>query len=125
MSRIRLVQGDTRPDIVVALVNKSTWEPVDLSSPGTSIVMRFRAANSTTVLQTIAGTKLTGQVLSDGRLDTSVTTAGAGGRAKFVWPAGALDVDPGYYEGEISVNFSDGSVQTVYDLVKFYVREDA
>jgi hypothetical protein len=31
---------------------------------------------------------------------------------------------PGDYEGEIEITFVDTTVQTVYDLLKFKVRED-
>jgi hypothetical protein len=30
----------------------------------------------------------------------------------------------GDYEGEIQITFSDGQIQTVYDLLKFKVRSD-
>ncbi len=123
-NRIRLVQGDTRPDIIVDMVDRATWDPIDVSDAGASVYLKFRQANSDTVLTTITAEKLTGQLLSDGNIDTSVTTPGAGGRVMFSWPAGALDVDKGYYEGEVSINFSDSTIQTVYDLIQFYVRED-
>ena len=36
----------------------------------------------------------------------------------------ALDGPPGDYEGEIEINFSDGTIQTVYDPLKFKLREE-
>ncbi len=36
---------------------------------------------------------------------------------------GVLNVDPGMYEGEIVINFN-GQVQTVYDTLRFTVREN-
>jgi hypothetical protein len=35
-----------------------------------------------------------------------------------------LTGDAGDYEGEIEITFADNQVQTVYDLLKFKVRED-
>jgi hypothetical protein len=35
-----------------------------------------------------------------------------------------LEGAPGDYEGEIEIIFGDGQIQTVYDLLKFKVRED-
>jgi hypothetical protein len=32
--------------------------------------------------------------------------------------------EAGDYEGEIQITFSDGTIQTVYDLLKFKLRED-
>jgi hypothetical protein len=31
---------------------------------------------------------------------------------------------PGDYEGEIEITFSDSQIQTVYDTLRFKVRED-
>jgi hypothetical protein len=30
----------------------------------------------------------------------------------------------GEYEGEVEITFADGQIQTVYDVLKFKVRED-
>lgn len=122
--RIRLVQGDTTPPIVVSIKSESTHLPLDLSDGGTTVFMRFRAAGTTTVLETLTGTKLTGQLMEDGTLDTTVTPAGRGGRVQFDWGSNSLDRDPGNYEGEIEITFGDGSVQTVYELLRFTLRED-
>jgi hypothetical protein len=35
-----------------------------------------------------------------------------------------LQGEAGDYEGEISITFSDGQIQTVYEPMKFKVRED-
>jgi hypothetical protein len=35
-----------------------------------------------------------------------------------------LQGEAGDYEGEIEITFADGQVQTVYDLLKFKIRED-
>ena len=39
------------------------------------------------------------------------------------WPAAALDT-AGTFTGEIEVTYADGGIQTVYDQLKFKVRED-
>lgn len=123
-SYIKLVQGDTKPDITVALNERSTGDYIDLSSSGASVVLKFRKRGTSTVLQTLTGTKLPGGLQADGTVDETIVTPGAGGRVKFSWPAGALNVDPGYYEGELTITFADGTVQTVNDLLKFSVRAD-
>ena len=123
-STIKLVQGDTRPQIVLSLTDKDSGDPIDVSASGTDVYMKFRAVGSTTILQTFTATKLPGQVAEDGSIDTSVTTPGAGGRVVFGWTTGSLDVSPGYYEGEVSISFADGTLQTLYSTLKFYVRAD-
>lgn len=104
--KIKLVQGDTKPQIKVTLTDETTGEPVDITD--STPRLKFRAANTTTVLTTMVGT----------------VTVGAAGECVFVWPSGALDVEPGDYEGEVEVTFEDNTVQSVYDLLKFKLRQD-
>ncbi|MFN6303749.1 MAG: hypothetical protein ACK42H_16325 [Planctomycetota bacterium] len=104
--KIKLVQGDTRPQIKVTVLDDVTGAAMDIRN--SSLVMRFRAVGSTTVLDTLNG------VLLDG----------LNGIAAFAWNPNSLNVDAGDYEGEIEITFSDSSRQTVYDLLKFKVRED-
>lgn len=122
MARIKLVQGDTRPALVVDILDCETWDPIDVSAASTTVTMKFFATGTDTVLTTITAAKLPGQLLPDGTVDATVTTPGQGGRVVFNWPAGALNVDPGYYDGEVEVNFGS-ETQTLYDRLKFTVRD--
>jgi len=101
---IKLVQGDTRPQIKVTLTDDTTGMPIDITRG--VLKMRFRAAGESVVLTTLTGTILDG----------------AAGTGVFNWPVGALDVNEGNYEGEIEVTFEDTTVQTVYELLKFKLR---
>jgi hypothetical protein len=105
--RIKLVQGDNRPYITVTLTD-SDGTAIDLSDASTTVSVYFRAAGSETVLATLATTKV---------------DSGTTGKVKFNFPGTTLNVDPGAYEGEIEINF-DGEKQTVYQVLKFTVRED-
>lgn len=119
--RIKLVSGDTRPQIYVALYDKTSLTPIDLSQ--VELVMHFRAQGSTDTLATLTGQKLPGTVdPTTGAVNDSGANVGVGGRAVFSWAATNLNVDPGYYDGEIVLSFPDGTIQTIYDLVKFKVR---
>jgi hypothetical protein len=104
--KIKLVQGDTRPQVQVTLTEETTGAIINLT--GATVVMKFRLTGSTTVLDTLTG----------------VITNAAGGQVVFAWNPGTLNVDPGDYEGEIQITFSSGEIQTVYDLVKFKLRQD-
>ena len=105
---IRLVKGDDRPVIVLTLTDDVTGSPIDLSLATTTIAVKFRAAGTTTLLSTISCSKLSG---------------GTTGQVQFDFLGGVLDVDPGMYEGEVVLSF-DGQVQTVYDTLRFTVREN-
>jgi hypothetical protein len=105
---IRLVKGDERPVIVVTLTDDVTGNPIDLSLGTTTVSVKFRQAGTTTVLSTISCSKLSG---------------GTTGQVQFSFVGGVLDVAAGTYEGEIVINFN-GELQTVFDVMRFTVREN-
>ncbi len=106
--KIKLVQGDTRPALVVTITDDDTGSPVNIG--GATVLLKFRQAGATELTATIPG----------------YVTDGSGGVCVF-YPATApemLQGDAGDYEGEIEITFDDGQVQTIYELLKFKVRED-
>lgn len=118
---ISLVKGDTLPELNFTLRDSntaatgrtldvddvSTWAPIDLS--GTTVRLKFKALGSNTVKATIPMGVHAPQ--SEGRVFTR-------------WPAGVLDT-AGTFTGEVEVTYiADGSVQTVFDQMKFKVRGD-
>jgi len=106
--KIKLVQGDTKPALVCTITDDTTGAAINLTDA--TVRLKFRAAGATTLTATVVG---------------SVTDGPNGGVVFF--PASApemLQGEPGDYEGEIEITFSDTTVQTVYDLLKFKVRED-
>jgi hypothetical protein len=102
--RIKLVQGDNRPYITLTLTD-ADGTAINLS--GSTVVVYFRAAGSSTVLATIPCTLVSG---------------GTTGKVIFNFPGTTLNVTPGYYEGEVSITFGASDVQTIYDTLKFQVR---
>ena len=105
---IRVVKGNTKPDIIVTLTDDSTGAPIDLSAGTTTVSVKFRKQSTTTVLSTISCGKVSG---------------GSTGKVQFDFAGGVLNVDPGMYEGEVTINFN-GNLQTVYDLISFRVRDN-
>lgn len=106
--KIKLVQGDTRPAIVCTITDEITGDAISLT--GATVLLKFRAVGDATLTATVTG---------------SITDA-ANGKVAF-YPASApamLLGAAGDYEGEIEITFADSQVQTVYDLLKFKVRED-
>jgi hypothetical protein len=106
--KIRLVQDDTRPAIVCTITDSTTGAVVILT--GATVLLKFRSAGSTTLQATVTG----------------AVTDGPNGVVVF-YPASAPEMltgDAGDYEGEIQITFSDGQIQTVYDLLKFKIRSD-
>ncbi len=105
---IKLVKDDNLPEITLTLTDTTSGLPLDLSAPTTSVVVQFRAVGGTSVLEVFQCVNVTN---------------GEDGKVKFFFPGSSLDVPAGLYEGEIEIDFG-GLRQTVYDLLKFKVRED-
>lgn len=125
--KIRLVQGDTRPQIKCVITDENTGAIVDLTSA--TALLKFRAAGETTVLFTLTGYLQPGLEDQDGNVTQfgvgeAYATPGKGGRVAFQFGAGNLNVEPGSYEGEIEITFPapNAGIQTVYTPLKFQVR---
>jgi hypothetical protein len=105
---IKLVQGDVnRPQIQATITDENTGAVVDIT--GATCLLKFRQVGSTTLQDTMTGT----------------VTDGPNGVVVFAMSALSLSGDPGDYEGEIQVTFAAGAgIQTVYDVLRFRVRED-
>lgn len=123
--KIKLVQGDTRPQIKCVITDDITGNVVDIA--GATARLKFRAVGSSATLFTLTGALLSGIEDESGNVTLSGVgeeygLAGKGGRVAFQFSSGNLNVDPGSYEGEIEVTFGDGAIQTVYAPLKFQVR---
>lgn len=106
---IRLVKGDYKPVIILTLTDDATDTALDVSPATTTVAVRFRKANSTTLLSTI---------------NCSNVNTGTDGKVQFDFSGGVLDdVSAGQYEGEIVVTDSGGT-HTVYELLSFRVRDN-
>lgn len=104
--KIKLVQGDNLPYIKLTLTDPLTGAAINLSASTVVVRVYFRAAGSTTLLNTIVCEKISG---------------GSTGQVRFNFPSGVLNVEPGLYEGEVEIDF-EGQKQTVYDVLKFNIR---
>lgn len=107
MASIKLVSGDTAPEIDVELSNGATGVALDLSDSGDAANFHFRrlGAGSSAII-----------------IPCSKPNGGVDGVVRITWPSGTLD-SPGEYEGEIEVTFSDGKKQTIYEKLRFTVRK--
>ena len=106
--KIKLVQGDTSPSLVTTLTDSTTGAAINIT--GATVLLKFRAVGATTLQSTITGS----------------VTDGANGVVVFDWSDDptSLNGAPGDYEGEIQITFSNSTIQTVYDLLKFKLRQD-
>jgi len=105
---IKVVQNDTGPTIVCTITDQITGNPVGLT--GASVVLKIRPVGSTTLQATAPG----------------VVTNGAAGQIAF-FPASTPAMfagTPGSYEGEIVITYANGTVQTVYQTLKFQLKAE-
>tara|TARA_R110002124_G_scaffold133808_1_gene296343 strand:+ start:37 stop:369 length:333 start_codon:yes stop_codon:yes gene_type:complete len=103
-----LVKKDTAPSIKATLTREDDASAIDFS--GGSCVLKFRKKGTTNLLATLSG---------DGAGSNF-----SGGVAVFNFTGTQLHHDEGYYEGEIEVTYSGGKVETIYEILEFYLRND-
>lgn len=106
-TRIRLVKNDTGPQIQLTLTDDATGAAVNLS--GATATLHMKSLTTGTV------------VLS--RALTIPTGTASQGLAIVVWGASDLNQTPGDYDGEVEIVFATGMRQTVYDVLKFRLRD--
>lgn len=122
-NRIKLVQGDTYPQINVTIYDEGTNKPTDLRQA--DVLLKFRETGSTTIKSTITGSLVAGFTDENGNTAYApppYDEDGGGGGVVFSWDSNDLDT-AGSYEGEVEVTFPNNRIQTVYDVVRFQVRE--
>lgn len=107
--KIKLVQGDTYPQIRLTLTDEVSGDPINLQ--GATVTLHFRATGGDAPLFSRTA------IINPQTANT--------GSAIIAWAEGDLDIDAGDYEGEIEIFWeSTGARQTIYDLLKFKVRGD-
>ena len=104
----QLVQGDQAPQIQAVLTRDNDGSVIDFS--GGSCALKFRAKDTTTVLFTLAA--------------ADVGDKFQNGIAIFSFSGTQLDIDAGYYEGEIEITHANGTIETVFAVLNFYLRAD-
>ena len=102
------VQGDTGPQIKVTLVDEDTNQATDLT--GATATLHFRGAGESTVL-------------FSRELFIAADTA-ATGVAILQWQTNDLNQEAGTYEGELEVVRVNGLRETLYETLRFRIRED-
>jgi myosin heavy subunit len=93
--------------VLTALLELGNLKWAAINVTGGAVKVRIRELGSTTVKAT---------------LSCLITNASAG-QVATNFPAGTLDT-AGTFEAEIEITFSNGGIQTVYDLLKLKVRSD-
>lgn len=108
MQIYNLVKDDTAPQVQAVLTRQDSGAVINFA--GGSCRLRFRAKGDSTVLFTM--------------LAADVGSNFEEGVAIFSFADGNLDIIEGYYEGEIEVTYSNGNVETIYEILNFYLRAD-
>lgn len=102
---IKLVQRDTKPALVVNLVDVNNGdEPINVV--GASVLLHFREMDTYEPVSTVPG----------------VVVNGEQGIVVFHWEDDTLE-HAGDFEGEIEITYADGGTQTVFDFIYFVIRE--
>jgi hypothetical protein len=105
--RIGLVQGDDLPFIRLQFSDGQSGAPLNLSDPEVVVHVHFRGHRQSAIRFSTVCEKVDG---------------GTQGVVRFNFANGLLDVPPGLYEAEVEIDFV-GQKQTIYEPVRFVVRE--
>lgn len=105
---VRLVQGESKPLILLTLTDDLTGTPVNLSAATTVVTVDLKDLGTKETLKTIVCTKL---------------GSGVSGQVQFDFSGGASDVPLGTYEGVVIVDF-DGDANTLTSRIPIRVREN-
>ena len=108
MRTYKLVKGDQAPQIQAVLTRDDDGSVIDFS--GGSCALKFRKKGTSVTLFTLAASDV-GDKFSKGE-------------AIFSFSGTQLDIDAGYYEGEIEITYSNGEIETVFAILEFYLRAD-
>ncbi len=104
---LRLIRGDTQPDVLFQIKNESTGLPIDLTDYSTATeypLFTFYAVGTTTVLFA----------------EPLVVTDAANGWCRLDWPSTLSAYDAGAYAGQIQLTTDSGD--TVVQTVDRHVR---
>jgi hypothetical protein len=102
-----LVTDDTNTSVKLSLVRQDTGLPVDCST--STVVLKFRKRGTKIILF-----NLTGEIAA-GSPTNEIT---------FSFANNLINLAPGLYEGEIEVTDNTSNIESVYEVLKFQVRED-
>tara|TARA_R110000796_G_scaffold31493_2_gene83458 strand:- start:80 stop:403 length:324 start_codon:yes stop_codon:yes gene_type:complete len=104
----QLVKGDQAPQIQATLTRDDSGDVVAFS--GGSCSLKFRAKGTKTVLFTLVA--------------ADVGNNFQNGIAIFGFAGDQLEINSGYYEGEIKITYSTGIIETVSKVLDFELRDD-
>jgi|SRR5210317_1719032 len=109
METFYLVKADTGSQIKVSLVREDTGLPIDCRDE--TVRLHFRKKGTSTKLFTLTTITSDPQLLAEGTV-------------VFAFETNLNTIQPGYYNGEVELeNNTSGTVQTVYEVLPFRVRD--
>ena len=111
MAKIRLVAGDTGPQLKLTITEDPSGLAVDLTNATGRFILR--ATGTTTVL-------LTKNLL----INSEAGGDSAQGSCYVLWSPGDLNLAAGDYEGEVEITKPSGMVQTVFEPLQIRLRAD-
>lgn len=128
MARIELVQTDYNPAVTLFIWQDpeasypNQPQPIDLSAT-TGVNLLIQTQSDDALLQTMAGTLLTGGVCNDGTIDTTVTTAGKGGRVSFTFTNAIMAaLGNGYFDGQVQLVYAASPTLLLRERLKLHIK---
>jgi len=111
MAKVRLVAGDTGPQLKLTITEDPSGTPVDLTNATGRFLLRAVGAESASVIRNLT-------------INSGAGGDSADGVCYVVWAAGNLDLAAGDYEGEVEITMPSGLKQTVFEPIEIRLRAD-
>ena len=111
MAKVRLVAGDTGPQLKLTITEDPSGNVVNLTNATGRFILR--ATGTTTVLLTKTLT-----------INSNQGGDAASGVCYVTWSPGDLNLAAGDYEGEVEITTSTGMIQTVFEPIEIRLRAD-
>ena len=108
MTIYNLVKDDTQPQFQITCTRSDTGAVIDLT--GATVRAYFRKKGTDTVLFTMNG--------------VNSGTNFQNGIVIFNFSSGQLNLPEAYYEAEIEITHQTGGIETIFETLDFFVRED-
>lgn len=125
---IKMVQGDTKPNLVVTL-KEDSYDSLTKATVSTPLnvadaTVLLKLKKGSVLVDTVSCVPIAGYEAQDGTISFvfPYNIPGAGGRVLVPWTSVSLS-QYGNIDGEVEVQYSDGTVQTVYDILKLKIRK--
>jgi hypothetical protein len=111
MAKIRLVAGDTGPQLKLTITEDPSGLAVNLTNATGRFILRATGSSTVLLIKTLV-------------INSGAGQDGSNGVCYVTWSSGDLNLAAGDYEGEVEITMPSGMIQTVFEPLQIRLRAD-